>query len=98
MSSAPSSGGTTEFSNPVLGNGSVNTFPRVGPCYESGEVINNRDGVFCGVHAEELTWKQQALRVSHFSVVDSNGKFVLEEELEVDLWRLKVWLKSLCVL
>jgi hypothetical protein len=51
MSSAPSSGGTTELCKPFLSNGSVNTFPRIGPCYESGDVINNRDGVFCWVCA-----------------------------------------------
>jgi hypothetical protein len=55
MSSAPSSGGTTGLCNPLLGNGSVNTFPRIGPCYESGDVINNRDCVFCWVRAEELS-------------------------------------------
>jgi hypothetical protein len=47
VSSAPSSGGTTELCNPLLSNGSVNTFPRVGPCYETGDVINNREGVRC---------------------------------------------------
>jgi hypothetical protein len=52
MSSAPSSGGKTELCNPLLGNGSVNTFPRIGPCYESGNVVNNRNGVFRGVCAE----------------------------------------------
>jgi hypothetical protein len=46
MSSAPSSGGKTGLLHPLLGNGSVNTFQRIGPCYESGDVINNRDGVF----------------------------------------------------
>jgi hypothetical protein len=55
MMSAPSSGGTTELCNPLLGNGSVNTFAPIGPCYESGDIINNRDGVFRGVHAEELS-------------------------------------------
>jgi hypothetical protein len=29
MSSAPSSGGTTATCNPFLGNGYVNTFPRI---------------------------------------------------------------------
>jgi hypothetical protein len=54
MSSAPSSGGTTGFCSPLLGNGSVNIFPRIGPCHESGDVINNGDGVFRGVCAECL--------------------------------------------
>jgi hypothetical protein len=54
MSSAPSSGGRTGLCNPPLGNGSVNTFPRIGPGYESGDVINNIDGVFRGVCAECL--------------------------------------------
>jgi hypothetical protein len=40
--------------NPLLGTGSVNTFPRIGPFHESGDVINNRDGVFRGVCAECL--------------------------------------------
>jgi hypothetical protein len=91
MSSAPRSGGRTGLCNPLLGNGSVNTFPRIGPCYESGDFINNRDGVFRGVRAEELSWRQLALRVNQFSVGDSNGKFVVEEELEVGLWSLNVW-------
>jgi hypothetical protein len=46
MSSAASSGQTAGFCNPLLGNGSVNTFPHVGPCCESSDVINSRDGVF----------------------------------------------------
>jgi hypothetical protein len=46
MSSTPSSGGTAEFCNPLLGNGSVNTFQRIGPCFENGDVINNRGSVF----------------------------------------------------
>jgi hypothetical protein len=54
MSSAPSTGGKTGFCNPLLGNGSVNTFPRIGPCYESGDVINKRDGGFHRVCAECL--------------------------------------------
>jgi hypothetical protein len=54
MSSAPSIGGTTGLCNPLLGNGSVNTFPRIGPCHESGDVINSRDDVFRGVCAECL--------------------------------------------
>jgi hypothetical protein len=85
MSSEPSSGGTAGLCNPVLGNGSVNTFPRVGPWYESGDVITNIDGVFRGVRAEQLSLRQSAPRVSQFSVGDSHGKFVVEEELEVDL-------------
>jgi hypothetical protein len=32
---------------------------------------------------------------SHFSVGNSHGKFVVEEELEVNLWRLTVWFKYL---
>jgi hypothetical protein len=51
--------------------------------------VANR-GVFRGVRAEELSWRQSALRVSQFSVGDSHGKFVVEEELEVGLWRLNV--------
>jgi hypothetical protein len=31
---------------------------------------------------------------SQFSVGDSHGKFIVEEELEVDLWRRKVWLED----
>jgi hypothetical protein len=54
MSSVPSSRGTTGLCNPFLSNGSVNTFPRIGPCYESGDVISNRDGVLRGVCAECL--------------------------------------------
>jgi hypothetical protein len=54
MSFAPSSGGTTGLCNPLLGNGSVNTFPLIGTCYESGDV-NNRDGVLRGVPTEELS-------------------------------------------
>jgi hypothetical protein len=54
MSSAPSSDGTTGLCTPLLGNGSVNTFLHIGRCYESTNVINNRDGVFRGVCAECL--------------------------------------------
>jgi hypothetical protein len=32
--------------------------------------------------------------VSQFSVGDSHEKFVVEEELEVGLWRLKVWFED----
>jgi hypothetical protein len=52
MSSTLSSGGITGLCNPFLSNGSVNTFPHIGLCYESGDVINNRDSVFHGVCAE----------------------------------------------
>jgi hypothetical protein len=44
------------------------------------------DGVFREVRADELSWRQSALRVSQFSVGNSHGKFVVEEELEVSLW------------
>jgi hypothetical protein len=54
MSSTPSSGGTTGLCNPFLSNSLVNTFPCIRPCKESGDVINNRDSVFCGVYAECL--------------------------------------------
>jgi hypothetical protein len=45
MSSAQSRCGKTGSRNPFLSNGSVNIFPRMGPCYESGDVINNRGSV-----------------------------------------------------
>jgi hypothetical protein len=54
MSSAPSRGETMGSCNLLLGTGSVYTFPHIGPCYESGELINNTDGVFLGVRAECL--------------------------------------------
>jgi hypothetical protein len=53
MWSAPSSVGTTGLCNPFLSKGSVNTLPRIGPCYESGDV-NNIGSVFHGVGAECL--------------------------------------------
>jgi hypothetical protein len=46
---------------------------------------------FRGVRAEELSWRQSALRVSQFSVGDIHGEFVVEEELEVGLWGLNMW-------
>jgi hypothetical protein len=42
----------TDLIKALPGNRSVNTFPRIGPCHESGDVINNRDGVFHWVCAE----------------------------------------------
>jgi hypothetical protein len=42
MQSALSNSRTTELCNPFLSNGSANIFPRIGPYYESGDVINNR--------------------------------------------------------
>jgi hypothetical protein len=54
MSSVLSNDGTTGLYNLLLGNGSVNKFLRIGPCYESDDIINNRDGVFLGVCAECL--------------------------------------------
>jgi hypothetical protein len=56
MSSAQRRGGTG-LCNPLLGTCSVNTSTRIGQCYESGDVINNRDDVFRGVRAEELSWR-----------------------------------------
>jgi hypothetical protein len=51
----------TGLCNPFVSNGSVNTFPRIGTCYEGGDVIKNGDdvikngdGVFRGVCAEYL--------------------------------------------
>jgi hypothetical protein len=49
MLSALSSSGTMGLCNPFLSNSSVNTFP----C-ESSDIINNKDGVSRGVHAECL--------------------------------------------
>jgi hypothetical protein len=54
IGSAPSNSRIAGLCNPFLSNGWVNTFPRTGPCYESGDVISNRDGVFRGVCAECL--------------------------------------------
>jgi hypothetical protein len=54
MSSVPSRGGTVGICNLFLGTSLVNTFRAVGPCSESGDVINNRDGVFRVVCAECL--------------------------------------------
>jgi hypothetical protein len=54
MSSAPSSGVPTGLCNPFLSNGSVNTLPHIGRFHESGDVINNREGVFHGVCSECL--------------------------------------------
>jgi hypothetical protein len=93
MSLGPSSGRTMELCKPLLGNWSVNTFLHNGPCYESGDVINT-NGVFCGVRAEELYWRQSALRVSQFSVGDNHGKFIVEEKLKIGLWRFNVWIED----
>jgi hypothetical protein len=49
MSSAPSSGKTTGLCKPFRNNGSVNTFPRIRPCYDSGDVIHNRDCLAWGL-------------------------------------------------
>jgi hypothetical protein len=51
------------------------------------------DGVFRGVCAEEFSWSQSELQVQ-FSVGHGRGKFVVEEELEVGLWRLNVWFED----
>jgi hypothetical protein len=47
MRSAPSNSRITGLCNPFLSNARVNTFPRIGPGYESGDIIN-KDGVFRG--------------------------------------------------
>jgi hypothetical protein len=39
-------------------------------------------------------WLWLWLRVSQFSVGDSHGKFVVEEELGVGLWGLNVWFED----
>jgi hypothetical protein len=49
--------------------------------------LTKEDDVLSGVRAEEVSWRQSALAVSQFSAGESHGKFVIEEELEVDLWR-----------
>jgi hypothetical protein len=56
--------------------------------------LTTEDGVFHGIHEEESSWRQSALPVSQFSVGDSHEKFVVEEELEVDLWRLNMWFED----
>jgi hypothetical protein len=46
----------------------------------------------------EYNGVQQRVReweLSQLSVGDSHGKLVVEEELEVSLWRLSVWLDDL---
>jgi hypothetical protein len=35
-----------------------------------------------------------ALTVTQFSVGEHRGKFIVEEESEVDLWRLNVWVED----
>jgi hypothetical protein len=60
MSSVLSSGGITGLCNPFLSNGLVNTFLRIGPGYDSGDMINNRDGAFhevCAVLIRE--WRDR---------------------------------------
>jgi hypothetical protein len=68
VSSPPSGGGTTGLCNPLLGNGTVNTFPCIGPCCESGDVIYNRGGVFrgglCKVHMREVNAEGSSVRGS----------------------------------
>jgi hypothetical protein len=54
MRSASSNSRITGLSNPFLSSGWVNTFLRIGPCYEIGDIVNNRDSVFHGVCAECL--------------------------------------------
>jgi hypothetical protein len=44
----------TGLYNPFLSNGWVKKFPRIGPCYESSNVNNNRGDVFRWVCAEYL--------------------------------------------
>jgi hypothetical protein len=56
--------------------------------------LTEEDGIFHGGHAEELSWRPSALWVSQFSVGDSHGKFVVEEELEIVLWRLNMWFEG----
>jgi hypothetical protein len=56
--------------------------------------LTKDNGVFRRVSAEELSRRQSALRVLQFSVGDNYGKFVVEEELEVGLWRLNVWFED----
>jgi WD40 repeat protein len=58
MSSAPRSGGTTGLCNPLLGNGSLKIFLRIWPCYESGDVANNRGWIW-------LIWRHFRYRVCH---------------------------------
>jgi hypothetical protein len=55
--------------------------------------LKTEGGVFRGVRAEELSWSQSGLQVQ-FSGGDTQGKFVVEEELEVGLWRLNVWFEG----
>jgi hypothetical protein len=47
--------------------------------------VTKEDDVFLGDRSEELPWRHWALAVSQFSVGDSHGNFVVEEELEVGL-------------
>jgi hypothetical protein len=46
------------------------------------------------VRGDELSWRYSALPVSEVSVGDSHGKFVVEEELEVDLLRFNLWIED----
>jgi hypothetical protein len=52
--------------------------------------------VFSVGSVKELSWRKSALQVGQFSVGDSHGKFVVEEELhvEVSLWRFSVWFED----
>jgi hypothetical protein len=76
---------------PLLGKGLVNTFPQkqtrgtIGRLLLGNEAVITaslkiEDGVFRGVFAEELSWRQAVLQVQ-LLVEDSHWKFVDEKEL-----------------
>jgi hypothetical protein len=71
MRSAPSNCRITGLFNPFLSNGWVNTFPRIGPCYESDDVINNRcfPWGLCRVLIRDVNAKASSVQGSYESVV-----------------------------
>jgi hypothetical protein len=73
-----SSGGTTGLYNPLLGKGLIDIFPRIGPCFESSDIINNRGGVFCWglcrVLMREVNAEASSVQGSYKSVVSSRNE------------------------
>jgi hypothetical protein len=65
MPFTPSSSGTTGLCNPLVDYVAVNTFPLIGPRYESGDVINNRMVLFVG--SVQIAYKRSECRSKFIS-------------------------------
>jgi hypothetical protein len=102
--SAPSNYRTTGLCNPFVGNGSVNTFPRIGPCYATRWLHQQYRLCFpwglCRVLIREVNLEASSVQGSWKSfrvLVEFWGSRVIEQEMARRLHSDLKWYVSVLI-